>query len=179
MFVFANSINFTRNNHRLFAITKLCIIVLFIFTLCCFVSSQNNSCQALCRVQKNVNLEQSVGEEIEENIDKQLSDIDLSALDGYINNLSDKEKLVLGNNSFFVVVKKFINAEDGDIYGNFLPYAVNIIFNNLLSYVPYFAIIIIFAICFISSQVLASRKSWLYCWSLYVSLVSIVFPSES
>lgn len=148
MFVFANSINFTRNNHRLFAITKLCIIVLFIFTLCCFMSSQNNSCQALCRVQKNVNLEQSVGEEIEENIDKQLSDIDLSELDGYINNLSDKEKVVLGNNSFFVVVKKFINAEDGDIYGNFLPYAVNIIFDNLLSYIPYFAIIIIFAICF-------------------------------
>ena len=116
-----------------------------------------------CQVQKTkltkfLYTEQSIEEEIAENIDTQLGDIDFADLDKTIGDFSSTKEY-LGSNSFIDVVRKFINAEDASLYSNFINYAISTIFDNLLSYLPYFAIIIVFAIAFSLISQFANEKN--------------------
>ncbi len=87
-------------------------------------------------------------ESLEESIDEQLKDIDLSAVENNFKKLSEKDKFFLGENSFLKVIKKFIKGEDSGLYEDFLPYAISIVFDDLLSLLPYFAVIIAVAILY-------------------------------
>lgn len=54
----------------------------------------------------------------------------------------------MGEKSFVEIIKKIINAEDSDIYSNFLQYALSVVFEDLLSLLPYFAVIVVIAILY-------------------------------
>ena len=85
---------------------------------------------------------ESLEDELGENIDKQLDDIDFDILDNQIGNLDLSEKDFVGKKSFLEVVKGFISGENDSIYNNFIPYALGTLFDFILEYVPYFAVII-------------------------------------
>ena len=86
-------------------------------------------------------------EELARNVETQLGDLDLSSLDKIVQGLGDSEKETFGS-SFVGIVKKFLNSEDASLYSNFLPYSINVIFGDVLEYIPYFALIIVFCISF-------------------------------
>ena len=85
---------------------------------------------------------ENMEEELGENIDKQLDDIDFDILDNQIDNLDLSEKDFVGKKSFLELVKSFISGENDSIYNDFIPYALGTLFDFVLEYVPYFAVII-------------------------------------
>ncbi len=163
MLVFANNNKFARYNNKLAPIARflfLCLMLL-LFIIQHVVQSLAPVCQAPnTKLTKFLYTEQSIEEEIAENIDTQLGDIDFADLDKTMDSFSSTKEY-LGSNSFIDIVRKFINAEDASLYSNFINYALSAIFDNLLSYLPYFAIIIVFAIAFslISQFVNEKNKS--------------------
>ncbi len=121
-------------------------------TICKNLDSKNFNCCVFQTKTSNISsrtpLSSSESEDLEDSIDEQLNDIDLSEIENNFNKLSEKDKALLGENSFLKLIKKFINAEDSDIYSNFLPYALSTIFEDLLSLLPYFAVIVAIAILY-------------------------------
>lgn len=114
-------------------------------------------------------------EELDENINKQLSDIDFSSLDDILNSLPNTVRSIFNGEGFLKLVKKFISAEDSDLYNNFLPYFLSIIFDNVLGFVPYFAVIIVLAvICSLVGQVSGDKNK-----SLSTLLHIILFSTIS
>ncbi len=122
-----------------------------------------------------------VEQELSDNIDDQLKDIDFSGIENGFNKLSDKDKELLGENSFLKIVRKLINADDSNLYSNFLPYALSIIFEDLLVLLPYFAVIVVIAILYSLVGQMSSDKSLnsiihLVCFSAIAGVViKIVF----
>lgn len=128
-------------------------IVTFIFYLFIFLNNTYDKKQETFYKVKQENvfisIETSVEEDLNENIENQLKDIDFSALDSLMNNLGETERnSLLNNSSFFSLVKKFINGENSNLYNNFFSYTVNIFFENILSFLPYFSIIIAISIIY-------------------------------
>ena len=121
-------------------------------TICKNLDSKTFNCCVFQTKTSNISsrtpLSSSESEDLEDSIDEQLNDIDLSEIENNFNKLSEKDKTLLGENSFLKLIKKFINAEDSDIYSNFLPYALSTIFEDLLSLLPYFAVIVAIAILY-------------------------------
>ncbi len=99
-------------------------------------------------VSKQVYLNSSVEEDLKENIENQLGDIDFSGLENIVNKLENSANSLFAGNSFINIVKKFINGENSNLYSNFFTYALSVIFNDVLSFVPYFAIIVVIAIVY-------------------------------
>ncbi len=90
----------------------------------------------------------SVEEELSENVDKQLEDIDFDGLDKQLENLEKNEQDFIGEKSFVDLVKSFVSGENEEAYSSFIPYALGIIFDFVLNYVPYFAVIIAVVIAY-------------------------------
>lgn len=129
----------------------------------------------------NTTNDSDVEQELSDNIDDQLKDIDFSGIENGFNKLSDKDKELLGENSFLKIVRKLINADDSNLYSNFLPYALSIIFEDLLALLPYFAVIVVIAILYSLVGQMSSDKNLnsiihLVCFSAIAGVViKIVF----
>lgn len=146
----------------------LILVVAFLFvayfcTFSCQTSSKLNSqdnLQVQTVVENNCNLlnvcqsegsllsSKSVEEELGDNIDKQLDDIDFSDLDGQLGNLGSNEQNFVGKKSFIDLVKSFVSGENEAAYSAFIPYALGTVFDFVLNYVPYFAVIIAVVIAY-------------------------------
>ncbi len=103
--------------------------------------------------------EESLEKELEDNINKQLGDIDFSQLDSLLGNLDNNSKDHIKFSSFIEIVKSFINAENSSLFSNFFSYSLSILFQNVLSYLPYFAIIVALAIIYSLIGNLSSENS--------------------
>ena len=90
----------------------------------------------------------SVEEELSENVDKQLEDIDFGTLDEQLENLEKNEQNFVGQKNFIDLVKSFVSGENEDAYSSFIPYALGIVFDFVLNYLPYFAVIIAVVIAY-------------------------------
>lgn len=134
---------------------KIVFIFLFILFVPFLFVAQKNSADVFSR-KESIKL-RLVQEEIDESIDDQLEDIDFSGLNDILGGLGEDEQGLVGSSSFAHIVKKFINAENADLYDSFLPYALNTLFGNITSYLPYFAIII--SLSLLSSLVLQVSSS--------------------
>lgn len=133
-------------------------VILILLLLCCNVTLKCK--EIIANKTKNLNEiasqnvfcqndeEDETKKQLEDNINNQLNDIDFSQIDKIFSSLSDSSKNFLGENSFVNIVKKFINADDSNLYNNFLPYALSIIFDNLLGMLPYFSVIVAIAILY-------------------------------
>ena len=100
-----------------------------------------------------------IEQELEENINDQLNKIEFGEIEDLINNLDAQTKFVFSSNSFLDIVKKFITGEDTELFSSFVPYALNLVFSNILQYVPYFAIIIAIAIVYSIISGISSEKN--------------------
>ena len=100
-----------------------------------------------------------IEQELEENINDQLNKIEFGEIEDLINNLDAQTKFVFSSNSFLDIVKKLITGEDTELFSSFVPYALNLVFSNILQYVPYFAIIIAIAIVYSIISGISSEKN--------------------
>ena len=128
-----------------FILIILCLLLSFVilYNFNCLNCKINSNL-----VSKQVYLNSSVEEDLKENIENQLGDIDFSGLENIVNKLENSANGLFAGNSFINIVKKFINGENSNLYSNFFTYALSVIFNDVLSFVPYFAIIVVIAIVY-------------------------------
>lgn len=130
---------------------KITLLFLFIFIICLFIANNTSSENYINTLAKDEQLflaDNSSEQDLEENIDDQLGEIDFSGLDEILNSLPDNEKSIFNGKGFVEIVRDFISADDSSIYNNFIPYALSIIFSNITSYIPYFAVIIALAVLY-------------------------------
>lgn len=138
---------FAKHYHCTLTIVAIFIILFSLLTM--LSSALNTGKINVARASNVKQVSMSVGDsDIQENVDKQLGEIDFSNLDSDLSSLGNLELDSIGASSFIEIVKKFLSGENGEYYNNFFSYAVNILFKNLLSYIPFFAIIIALSIAF-------------------------------
>lgn len=124
----------------------VCIFVIIVFFLFCPTST---TAVASSETIENIN-EDEIEEEFQQEIDQQLSNLDLSSLEEILKALSDGELAVFGGSSFIEKLQALINGdfEDGSSMWNAL---LNIFFDNILSLLPIISIII--AVSLIGSMI--------------------------
>lgn len=91
--------------------------------------------------------EDSVEQELEEEIDKQITNLDLSQIESLIDSFTDKENLIWGSSSFWEKINSLIKGEYDDS-DNLLQILIDIFFEELLRILPTMALIIAIAIVF-------------------------------
>ncbi len=127
---------------------KILLALIIFILMCFFVYFNSNNCyQHSNLINKEVKLDNSVEEDLKENIDNQLDGIDFSGLENIVNGLEDSDGLFAGS-SFLNIVKKFINGENSNLYSNFFSYALSVLFDDILKFVPYFAVIVVIAVIY-------------------------------
>ncbi len=126
-------------------------IILWIFVIIIFFLFCPTSITAVASSEtiENIN-EDEIEEEFQQEIDQQLSNLDLSSLEEILKALSDGELAVFGGSSFIEKLQALINGdfEDGSSMWNAL---LNIFFDNILSLLPIISIII--AVSLIGSMI--------------------------
>ena len=91
---------------------------------------------------------QTAEEQLQESINSQLEKLDLSAIENYISSLPNiGDGLYKG--SFLENIKEIINGSKQLDFNSFFSYIINLIFDDLLKYVPIFSVIV--AICIVCS----------------------------
>lgn len=86
--------------------------------------------------------------EIEQDVEDQLSNIDFSKLNSYVNNFGEEEKKILNSNNFLEIVKNFINSNNSYNFKDFLSYIISILFAETMASLPYFLLIFIISTLF-------------------------------
>lgn len=86
--------------------------------------------------------------EIEENIEEQLKDLDFSKIDKILNNFDNNEKNVIKADSFLDVVKNLIYSSNVSTFEDVVKYIINVIFNEILNYIPYLILIFLISILY-------------------------------
>ena len=119
------------------------LIIFFVLLFCnyIFLSSYKNK-NVISKKQLFFALNTEEAQEIEDNVEKQLGEIDFSKIDSIAGNLDDVQKQAINSYSFSDLVKKLIYGE-GDVFdgNNFFEYILSVILSNLKSILPSFAII--------------------------------------
>lgn len=123
-------------------------IIFFITTTILYIFASQNKIKISAFKTKQLYLDSSVEEELEENINNQLSGIDFSGLENILNNLDKSSNGLFSGSSFLNMVKRFINGENSNLYSNFFTYALSVIFNDVLNFVPLIAVIVVIAIIY-------------------------------
>ena len=90
--------------------------------------------------------EEELVEEIEDNVNSQLEDLDLSGLESILNNLTDKQGEMFGAESFISKLQSILNGEFTDNAGSIWEAILSLIFDELLNFLPLIATIIAIAI---------------------------------
>ena len=89
-----------------------------------------------------VSEEQTLEEELIEEVDKQISNLDFSALEEVVTNLSASAKELFSSNSFMGKLKLVISGEYAENSQNFFASVMSILFESLKGYLPIIASII-------------------------------------
>ncbi len=85
-------------------------------------------------------------EEFEDILDDQLDNINTDEIDKIINDLDDQSKNLFGNENFLEKVKKILSGDLGQDTSSILSYIVNLLFDNLLDFLPLISLIVSIAI---------------------------------
>ncbi|MDD2445667.1 MAG: stage III sporulation protein AE [Clostridia bacterium] len=84
--------------------------------------------------------------ELEDKIGKQLSELDLTELEAFLNNLSDEQKELFGASGIMDKLQLIVSGDFSENTQNVFEALINIIFNELLKFLPLIASIIAVAI---------------------------------
>ena len=118
-------------------IKTLFIIVLIVFFFFCPTIGKAATTSAL----ESNNSQEDIAGELEDEVDKQLDNIDFSSLEEILQSLTSGELAIFGGSSFYEKLQNLINGEFDD--GTSLwTSIINIFFENLLSLLPIISIII-------------------------------------
>ena len=98
-----------------------------------------------------------IEEKITESVNSQLNDLDFSSVEDVLNLLDNEQYELLGSANFFDKVQKLINGEFSQNQQSLFSAVMNLIFENILSFVPIICLVIAIGITF--SLVNASRPN--------------------
>lgn len=84
--------------------------------------------------------------ELEEKIDEQLRDLDLSALENFLNGLTEEQKEIFGSSGFFEKIQAIISGEFGENTASIFQALLSLILTELLNILPFIASIIAIAV---------------------------------
>lgn len=117
-------------------------ILIFLFIFCVFVSYLNPNYIVLAEDNDTENLQV----ELEETIYSQLENLDLAQIESVLKGLGDDQLEVFGVSSFGDKVKKIVSGEFADGQQSIFKAIINLIFDDILTFVPLLASIIIISI---------------------------------
>ncbi len=117
-------------------------ILIFLFVFCVFVSYLKPNYIVLAEDNDTENLQA----ELEETIYSQLENLDLAQIESVLKGLGDDQLEVFGVSSFGDKVKKIVSGEFADGQQSIFKAIINLIFDDVLAFVPLLASIIIISI---------------------------------
>lgn len=117
-------------------------ILIFLFIFCVFVSYLKPNYIVLAEDNDTENLQV----ELEETIYSQLENLDLAQIESVLKGLGDDQLEVFGVSSFGDKVKKIVSGEFADGQQSIFKAIINLIFDDILTFVPLLASIIIISI---------------------------------
>lgn len=85
-------------------------------------------------------------QEINQNVEEFVEDLNLSKLDELVNSLCDDQRNLFGLTSFTNKVKSIINGEFANGFDNLWSAILNLIFDNLLDFIPVLALMVAVAV---------------------------------
>lgn len=92
--------------------------------------------------------EDSLENQITDAVEEQVGNLDLSDIEQIFSNLSDEEKQIFGSGSFLEKLKLILSGEFSNDSQSLLQIILNLICNDLVTYLPLMAMIIAVAILF-------------------------------
>lgn len=117
-------------------------ILIFLFIFCVFVSYLKPNYIVFAEDNDTENLQA----ELEETIYSQLENLDLAKIESVLKGLGDDQLEVFGVSSFGDKVKKIVSGEFADGQQSIFKAIINLIFDDVLTFVPLLASIIIISI---------------------------------
>ena len=117
-------------------------ILIFLFIFCVFVSYLKPNYIVFAEDNDTENLQA----ELEETIYSQLENLDLAKIESVLKGLGDDQLEVFGVSSFGDKVKKIVSGEFADGQQSIFKAIINLIFDDVLAFVPLLASIIIISI---------------------------------
>ncbi len=150
--------------------------ILFTLILCCMFMFLFHSYIGVSYCEDST--QQQIFDELEQNVDNQLSNLDFSDIEKELNQIT-KNSEYFGKDSFVDRIKKIIDGNLSIDYSSFISYLLTIIFDNLLAYIPTICLIVSIAIvCSLIGQMgdIGNKKSvsnivYFVCFSLIVVIV--------
>lgn len=135
-------------NKRHFAIKSkryFCLIIAFFLAMFPLLSS-GTAVFATDSVTTETEQEEDLKEELEDTVDEQLSNLDLSALEKFLNNLTEEQRQIFGSSGFLEKLQLIISGEFGDDTTNVFQAIISLTLNELLKILPFIASIIAIAV---------------------------------
>lgn len=136
---------------------KKFLIVMLIAICSCSLVFSFKECFSTVVYCDDVMSKSEIEEKISESVDSQLEDLDFSSVEEVLNFLDNEQYELLGSNSFFDKIQKIINGEFSQNQQSLFSAILNLIFENILSFIPIICLIIAIGITF--SLVNASRPN--------------------
>lgn len=90
--------------------------------------------------------QEDLEQDLSDKIDNQLGGLDFSSLDGILAELTQSQSEIFGKATFLEKLKSIINGDFSNSYDNFLQYIVNLLFDNILDYIPTLCMIVAISI---------------------------------
>ncbi len=158
-------------------IVKCVVLLIFLF----LIFNQNGVTK---ESEKNLMMPVSTYEETENEfnkyIDNQLAEIDLTELEEYVKNLTNEEKNFLGERDIKSIIKEIYSGEFKLDYSSHLSSVVNLVFKDMISMIPSFAMIV--AVCMVlgifnslQSGLMENGTSRLISFVCYSAVVLLIF----
>lgn len=127
------------------------ILMAFVCTTISFNFSFHKNERVFCGDGSSNELETIIGE----SVNSQLSDLDFSDLQQFVDSMTAEESNIFGNTSFIEKIKALINGEYSDNQNSIWQSLINFIFDNILNIIPVVFLVIAIGVSF--SLVSASR----------------------
>ena len=89
---------------------------------------------------------ENLEKELQENINSQIADLDLTALENYLNSLTDQERELFGGSNIIQKLEQIVSGEFSDDTSSLWQALLNLIFDELLAILPFIASIIAIAV---------------------------------
>lgn len=123
-----------------------CIIIALLLALFPLANSGINVYATDSTLNETETEGEDLEEELEETVDEQLSDLDLSALEDFLNNLTDEQREIFGSSGFLEKLQLIISGEFGDDTANVFQALLSLVLTELLKILPFIASIIAVAV---------------------------------
>lgn len=115
---------------------KLFILLMFVFLLCPSIFVNTNSSYSFAE-----EISQEQIDDFDDTVNEKLDDLDFSPLDEILKNFTSGQRTIFGGSSFVQKIKKLINGDLGE-NENIWQAIVGVLFESLLSFLPFLSIIV-------------------------------------